>query len=55
MVCLGEEFEAIIWGGTTIWGSGFINYPVWHHKKRKFSISMWDLLLGSQILAQNPI
>ena len=42
-VCLGEEFGAVIWGAAGIWGSGFINYPVWHHK---FPISMWDLLLG---------
>ena len=42
-VCLGEEFGAVIWGAAGIWASGFINYPVWHHK---FPISMWDLLLG---------
>ena len=47
VVCLGERFGARIWRGTRIWGEGFLNYWVWHHRKGKFSITgeiyCWDL------------
>ena len=43
VVCLGERF------GAGIWGEGFLNYWVWHHRKGKFSITggiyCWDLYL----------
>ena len=51
MVCLGERF------GAGIWGEGFLNYWVWQHKKRKFSIPVGFIagICIPKIPSQNPL
>ena len=45
-VCLGEEFGAGIWRKNPEFGGQNYQLPGLAPQMRKFSISMWDLLLG---------